>query len=746
VYKRLWMILVLSGGFCCPSIYAADYAGNSSCAACHENEVQQLMVSDHYRSMQVASPASVLGNFSDITVNFHNIESRFFIRGDEFFVTTVGDDGESQTFPIKYTFGYSPLQQYLVELDNGHVQALNVAWDSRPQNDGGQRWFHLQPDEDITPEHPFFWTNHFQNWNSRCAECHSTDLQRNYDPVSLSYDTQWSEINVACEACHGPGSDHVSMARSGSFSGSLKGFEKDLSDNSQFVFEGDAVIAKNTNGTSVEQLNTCAVCHSRRGIIGGYEAQKDYHEQFQLSPLNQGLYFADGQIDDEVFVFGSFLQSKMYAAGVTCTDCHNPHSTQLKAPGNALCQQCHRSDNYQTTEHHRHSPDSAGSQCVSCHMPQRTYMQVDARRDHSFSIPRPALANRVGAPNACANCHENWDPSQVVANYVGLFGRESTSPWADANHEARNLNILALPNILAIADDTSVAPIRRASLLLQAANYPARITVESIQKNLQDSEPLVRRAAVDATAFLAPDGRLQLLNPLIDDEVKSVRMAVANQLADSFASASENDRPRLLRLFEEYEQSLLLIQDTPGGQMNLAGFFYRRGNPIRVERAYRRALEIEPRFVPVLLNLSDLRREEGNEAEAENLLLRALEVAPDSGAVHHALGLLYVRTSQLPVALDEFKLATELADATPRFYYVYAIALESNAQKDAAIDVLKDSELQWPNQPESLMLLVNFLDQEGRGTELLPYLSSLSRILPGNQLVRALVAKYADIR
>jgi len=746
VYRRLSIILVLLGGFSGTSIYAADYAGNSSCAGCHESEFQQWMVSDHYKSMQIASPASVLGDFSNISVVFHGIESRFFTRDNEFFVATLGDKGETQIFPIKYTFGYSPLQQYLVELDNGHVQALNVAWDSRSQDEGGQRWFHLQPDEDITPEHPFFWTNHFQNWNSRCAECHSTDLQRNYDPVSLSYDTRWSEINVACEACHGPGSNHVSMARNGSFTGSLKGFEKDLSDNSQFVFEGDAVIAGNTNTTSVEQLNTCAVCHSRRGIIGGYEAQKDYHDQFQLSPLNQGLYFADGQIDDEVFVFGSFLQSKMYAAGVTCTDCHNPHSTQLKASGNALCQQCHRSDNYQTSQHHRHVPASAGSQCVSCHMPQRTYMQVDARRDHAFSIPRPALANKVGAPNACTNCHENWDANQVVANYVGLFGRESTSPWADANHEARNLNILALPDILAIADDPSVAPIIRASLLLQGMNYPARITVESIQKNLQDSEPLVRRAAVEASSFLPPQSRLQLLNPLIDDEVKSVRMAVANRLADSFGFATDTDQARLLGVFEEYEQSLLLNQDTPGAQLNIGSFYYRRGNTIRVERAYRRALEIEPAFIPALLNLADLRREQGYEDEAETLLLRAIEIAPESGASHHALGLLLVRKRQMPAALLQLQLATALEDATPRYSYVHAIALESTGQKAAAIEVLMDSELRWPNQPESLLLLVTYLDQEARSVELLPYLSSLSRILPGNQAVRALVAKYSGSR
>ena len=743
--RSILKFFVLWGSFCCTLIQAAEYVGSSSCEACHQTEFQQWLISDHDKSMQVASVGNVLGNFSDITVNFHNIESRFYTSNDDFFIDTLGDNGERQSFLIKYTFGYSPLQQYLVELDNGHIQALNIAWDSRPSAQGGQRWFHLQPDENITPEHPFFWSNHFQNWNSRCADCHSTDLQRNYDVDTGGYNTQWSEINVACEACHGPGSDHVGMAQNNNFSSPFAGFEIDLSDNSQFVFAENAAIAGNIGGESTSQLDTCAACHSLRGLVGGSEAQQDYHERYQLSLLNQPLYFADGQINDEVFVMGSFLQSKMSQAGVTCTDCHNPHSTQLKAPGNSLCQQCHSADSYQTTNHHRHTPDSAGAQCVSCHMPERTYMQVDARRDHSFSIPRPALANKVGAPNACGNCHEDWDAIQTIASYNRLYGEEPASPWAEANYEARRLNILALPDILNIANDSTIAPIRRASLLQQGAGFPARVTLESIQQNLFDSDPLVRRAAVEASAFLTPQDRLRILNPLISDEVKSVRLAVANRLADAFATATTTDQQQLLTIFEEYEQSLLLNQDTPGAQINLGSFYYRRGDRIRVERAYQRALEIEPAFVPALVNLADLRREQGNEDEAERMLKRALEIAPDSGTAHHAIGLLYVRIRQLETALIELKLATELEDASPRYSYVHAIALESNGQKTAAIDVLKESELRWPNQPESLLLLVNYLDQEERTTELLPYLSNLSRIMPGNQAVRALVIKYTSL-
>jgi|TARA_B100000315_G_scaffold220027_1_gene222386 predicted CXXCH cytochrome family protein len=720
--------------------------GNTSCENCHQQEFQQWLGSDHEKSMQVVSANSVLGNFANITVSFHDIESRLYTSDNQYFIDTLDEAGQPATYQVKYTFGHDPLQQYLVELNNGHFQALNIAWDSRPANQGGQRWIHLQPDEQITPQHPFYWANHFQNWNSRCADCHSTNLNRNYNATDSSYATQWSEINVSCEACHGPASEHVEMAQNGSLAAPISGFEIDISDRNRFVFSGNSPIASNTGNQSTEQLNSCAVCHSRRGVAGDYEANKDYHEQFQLSLLNQNLYFADGQINDEVFVYGSFVQSKMYQAGVTCTDCHNPHTAQLKAPGNSLCQSCHQTETYQTRNHHRHVPNSVGAQCVSCHMPERTYMQVDDRADHSFSIPRPALANKVGAPNACAKCHDDWAATDLVANYVNLFGEEPVSAWAEANFEANRLNILALPGILAIADDAGVPAIRRASLLAQAANYPTRISLESIQRNLLDADPLVRRAAVEGVAFLPPQGRLQILQALITDEVKSVRLAVANQLADAFGDAPANMRPALLLLYDEYVQSLQIIQDTPGGQINLASFFYRRGNPIATERAYQRALAIEPAFVPAMLNLADLRREEGNEAAAEDFLLRALEIAPDSGAVHHSLGLLYVRRSQLDLALQQLQLATTQADAAPRYSYVYAVALESTGAKDDAIQILKESEVTWPNQVETLLLLVNYLDQEGRAAELLPYLSNLSRIMPGNPAVTVLVNKYSQNR
>ena len=45
--------------------------------------------------------------------------------------------------------------------------------------------------------------------------------------------------------------------------------------------------------------------------------------------------------------------------------------------------------------------NSAGAQCVACHMPTETYMQVDPRHDHSLRVPRPAQTVALGVPNAC---------------------------------------------------------------------------------------------------------------------------------------------------------------------------------------------------------------------------------------------------------------------------------------------------------------------------------------------------------
>lgn len=762
---------------------ADAYVGSLQCVGCHAEAYEQWSQSDHFKAMAEANERTVLGDFSEVEVDFHDIRSRFFMRDGDYFVSTVVADAPSGVetepkgqgvvrgdFLIQYTFGHYPLQQYLIELPNGHIQALSIAWDSRPAGEGGQRWMHLQPDEMITPEHPFFWTRHLQNWNSRCAECHSTRVELGYDAKLRSFDTTWSEINVACEACHGPAKEHLQWAAAspidvlectseGEFntpaeSSGSKGFAIDPTNRNQFVFEPGEGIARNVGGNGQQQIEVCGGCHSRRatltspetaldGITGGADA---YHDHYGLSLLDQGLYHADGHIQDEVFVLGSFLQSKMHAAGVTCSNCHNPHSGELKVPGNAICAQCHSPAVFDQPEHHHHPMDSDGAQCVNCHMPSNTYMQVDSRRDHAFSIPRPAASNALGAPDACSDCHHNWIDSKVAAQYVRLYGDERKDVYSEINAQARLLNVTQLPAILKLAQEPSVAAVRRATLLAQGVNFPARITLEALQDALYDKDPLVRRAAVDALAFLGPEERFELLDKWIEDPSKVVRMSVARQLIDRAGDfASPNLKPeeqRIEELMREYEASLRGVQYTPSGQMALADYYSRRGAVDRAKQALTEALLIEPNYVPALLNMADFYRLRGAAMQAKGLLDQALLVAPDSAAAQHALGLWLVREKQMPQALRVLEQAARLESSSPRYLYVFAVALESAGESDRAISALIQANESWPYQPDVLFALIGYLEKYERVQELTPFLADLSQIMPGNPQVNDWIRRY----
>ncbi len=412
---KLFIVIALTGFFSGYSGYSkanneSVYLGSKVCVTCHQQQAADWQQSDHFHAMQEASNKAVLGDFSNQTIRFHGYASRFFIDKGQYFIETLNDQGEKQIFPVRYTFGYRPLQQYLLDVGEGKLQAFDIAWDARSKEQGGQRWFHLQPDENISTEHPFFWSRYFQNRNSRCAACHSTGLQKNYDVSANSYKTQWSEINVGCEACHGRGSKHVALANSKKLSSDMTGFSHQKEEPLNWIFKKSSAIAtprasirgkKNTS-----HINMCGNCHSLRTQLVESVVGESFFNSSRLQLLNKGSYFDDGQIREEVFVMGSFLQSKMHGKGVTCNNCHNPHSGKILMQGNALCNQCHASPVFDNSKHHHHADNSKGAACVNCHVPNRTYMQVDKRRDHSFVIPRPDLSLTMGVPNACTQCHK----------------------------------------------------------------------------------------------------------------------------------------------------------------------------------------------------------------------------------------------------------------------------------------------------------------------------------------------------
>ena len=344
---------------------------------------------------------------------------------------TEGASGAVEEFEIKYTFGVDPLQQYLVEFPGGRLQCLPLCWDARPRTQGGQRWFHLYDREHIAPDDILFWTRVSQNWNTTCAECHSTGLRKNFDSSTDTYRTRWSEVDVSCEACHGPGAAHVEWAQARARGETRPeipdlGLTIRLKEAEPATWTRDEKTGKPRRTpplASPTQAEMCARCHSRRGLISeDYVHGASLLDTHALSLLEEDLYYPDGQILEEVYVYGSFLQSRMAQKGVVCTDCHDPHSARPHLEGDGLCTRCHAAGTYASRSHHHHPPGSPGARCVECHMPARTYMVIDPRRDHSFQAPRPDLTSRLETPNACNGCHLDRSTQWSVEHFHQWYG------------------------------------------------------------------------------------------------------------------------------------------------------------------------------------------------------------------------------------------------------------------------------------------------------------------------------------
>ena len=695
----------------------ADYVGQQQCAACHPKQVEDWKKSHHAQAMALADDQTVLGNFNQVSFRYENVESRFFMRDGKYFVKTDGPDGRLQDFEVHYTFGVYPLQQYLLALPGGRYQALSIAWDSRPKSEGGQRWFHLHPDQKVDHRDPLHWTRHQYNWNFMCAECHSTKLEKNYLPETRSYDTQWSDINVACEACHGPGADHLRWAQRGTDWQALeasKGLSHNFADNSA-IWTTDPVTGtpkRSQPRTGHSELQACAACHSRRSqFFEDDRVGQPLMDNFMPSLLDRGLYHHDGQILEEVFEYGSFLQSKMFHAGVTCSDCHNPHTLELKAEGNAVCTQCHGAAQFNTPKHHHHPANTPGAQCVNCHMPATTYMQVDARRDHSFRVPQPALTVALGTPNACQTCHTDkpakWAADQVQAWYG--HAPEGFQKFAQTFSAAEQLLPGTDAKLLELLRNKQHPPIVRATAARAMGSWLNQQTVEDVGAALEDEDPLVRMGALEAMQNAPLQARAQYLSPLLDDPSRVIRALAAAQLAElprqaTLPPAITNS---LQRGLDDYIKSQQFNADDPSAQVNLGNTYAQTNQLDKAEAAYREALALNNHWIPAYVNLVDLYRQTDRNDDAEALLKDALRLQPDNASLHHSLGLTQVRRGQMSQALAPLKRAAQLAPDNSRYAYVYAVALADQGQTNEALNVVKTALLRHPGDPD----LSAFLEQ-----------------------------------
>jgi len=717
---------------------APTYIGSAACVACHAAEVNAWKGSHHERAMQHADDKTVLGNFANAQFLYNGVTTTFSRRDGRYWINTDGPDGTLTDYEVRYTFGVAPLQQYLVEFPGGRLQAFSVAWDARSQADGGQRWFHLYPHEKIDHKDELHWTKLSQNWNYMCSECHSTNVQKNYDPASNTFETKWSEIDVACEACHGPASRHVAWASKlpRDSREQSKGLTLLLHERAgvAWVREATAKTAtRNQPRSTTVEIDTCARCHSRRSALTeNYRPGRPLMDTHLPVLLTQPLYYADGQIRDEVFEYGSFLQSKMFEHGVTCSDCHEPHSLKLRAPGNQACLQCHSPDAYDTQKHHFHSPESKGAQCAGCHMPTTNFMVVHARHDHSIRIPRPDLSMKLHTPNACNNCHANRSAAWATDQMTRWYGKDWLSRW----HFGETLSDAQLgkpigQDLIAIAVAPQVADIARATATSLLPSHLEPTVAVALPRLLADKSPLVRRAALLTVELAPPAERWRMAEALLSDSVLAVRIEAARVLSVAPRESLTPKQQQLLdRGISEYVEAARASAEHPQSSVNLGLLYLGLGQFDKAEQAYLRAIKLEPTYAAAYINLADLYRQQQLDDRAESTLLAAHALLGDNAAVEHSLGLLYVRTRRMTLALPALAKAAQLEPDNARFGYVFAVALASNGESARAIRTLQDVLAKHPYDRDVLMGLVQYNKAAGNVTAASAYARRLLEVEP----------------
>ena len=686
-----------------------EFVGSEKCKDCHRHQYDQWLPSDHRMAMAVANTETVLGNFNDAVFEHQGTRSRFFRKDGKFYVTTRGPEGKMEDFEVTHTFGYHPLQQYLVPFPGGRLQCLPIAWD-----DEKKRWYQLYPDNPDDPGDWLYWTNAGQNGNGMCAECHSTNLRKNYDPDNDSYQTVWSEISIGCEACHGPGSQHVNWA--------------EMPDMARPQVENYRLAAKTSGLSSRQQIELCAPCHSRRMSLGNNRHMNTDLMDYAIPQLlSEGYYFADGQILDEVYVYGSFSQSKMYDRDVRCSDCHDVHSTKRLKEGNALCLQCHKAAVYDTKAHHFHkkhgeqgqpikSEDGSvlfevgtGAQCEQCHMPGRIYMGIDYRPDHSFRTPKPDLSDSTGVPNACNRCHADksnrWS-QDWIEKWYGLRQRPH---YGTILYAGRQGDPEIREDLVKLTQDRLYPTIVRATALSLLARYPGEERDSAFQRALTDEESLIRYTAVRHLPAYNPRKSVRLIAPLLYDPVRAVRIEAANYLtAISDTHMDENLRKKYKAGLEEYLQAMTYTADFAASRHNLGILHTNLGQFDKAVENYRKSIQIDSQFYPAKVNLAMLYNQKGQNEAAEKLLREAAADHPEFHEISYSLGLLLAEEKKYVEAVKYLQKAAEGLPQHARVHYNLGQLLAFMQNDRLAEQALKKALQLEPENMDYLSAMAHF--------------------------------------
>ncbi|MFW5883319.1 MAG: ammonia-forming cytochrome c nitrite reductase subunit c552, partial [Verrucomicrobiota bacterium] len=553
--------------------------GPQACVECHDYEVEQWEKSDHAHANRPASEAFFPAFASGGRLVEGDENSRLRLVGRQMVLEILRDSevspdsaaAEWQRSPINGILARRPLWQGLVPFPGGRWQVTSVAYDPAEKE-----WFEVFENEGRFPGEWGHWTGQGMNWNANCAYCHMTDYHKNLSDDTLAYESTWLQHGISCAQCHTGLETHVREARAGNPTAGL------------------------STRTPEQIVQTCATCHSHRNALTeeAFEPGDRYDDHFTLSlPDQPGLYYPDGQIRDEVFVYGSFEMSRMAHAGITCADCHLPHSQEvmLSVQNNMLCQRCHESglDDapiIEPLEHSHHAAGSTGNTCVECHMPHTVYMQRDPRRDHGFHSPDPLMTRELGIPNACSNCHQDQSLDWAIEWAERWYGEKLEASPQRARARALHAAYEGAPEggeALRTLLEGEEIPVWRATYLGLLERYLAEgDTSDRLHAHLDAESPWERQRAVDSLAR-HPQG-LEWIRPLMDDPSRTVRIAVAQ----AFAARGE-PLPDGTQIARDWDTYLRFNADRPQSLFFLAQEALREGQPRSAYDFLDRAIELD---------------------------------------------------------------------------------------------------------------------------------------------------------
>lgn len=679
---------------------------SQDCVGCHQTQTDDWHMSDHAKAMALPNNTTVLANFAQQYARHYSQLAYFFTENGQF-KATIKDNADAndnnidggETFTIKYTFGHYPLQQYLVETELGRLQVLPFAWDARTKEEGGQRWYHIYT-EDIRAEDRLHWRQPLQNWNGMCADCHSDELKRNYQQDTNKFKTTFSGINVGCVSCHGTKDNEIHALAVND-----KPATSGLNEQGLWKLEpGNKTVSWSGPARDNTFMDGCFACHSLRSpLTDGFAANTQFLDNFSPQLIIPPLYHADGQIKEEVYVYGSFLQSKMYEKGVNCLDCHDPHTMKIKTEGNGLCLQCHTAQSFDTPKHHKHPVNTAGAQCVNCHMPSETYMGVDDRRDHSFKIPRPDLSDSFDTRNACIACHKD-ESNQWAASALEKWNG-APKVLSQTRHDLLKLRHgqgISLQAHLLIGHDSSIDTITRASAIEMLNRSTDHLLPTQLTSFVNHEEALIRLAAARVANLVPAQERASMLQPLLNDAVRAVRTAAVQQLVS--LDIAKADINIYAAAFKEMLTANENVAWRGEGRVNQGNIALQEGDQIGAEIAYKGAVNIDPYFPVGYMNLADFYRAKQREDLVSEVLKKGLENLPLSADIAYSYGLHMVRQKSLPQAIQYFSKSVSLDPANPQLAYTYALAIDGTGDTRAAIKALKKLMPNYQNKQQLVEL------------------------------------------